>query len=238
MIIDRKIVRNSGATLEPCVYKHGHGVREQGLKMGYYPKIFAPILQLTDDGYVMPQLYPPSEVCLSEALRRLAMLWTTPEPDVTATDTTDRARHHAIQVSPLACTDTIAEILERWRVRTANTVGTRVTVVHGDPTLENYMLNGVWLDPSIRPLPLEAELDGGKLLQSYFGYATSLGLIGWSEQRRIRNFIHDQKLNLDLCAYYLVTHIVRLYRVQPHARGWALDVLTTLEARMEELPCK
>lgn len=237
MIIDRVITRNSGATLEPCIYKHGHGVREQGMKMGYYPRIFAPV-HLTEDGYFMPKLDQPDAASLPQALARLADLWLTPSLDVTPVDTTDRARHHAVQVAPLVFTDTINEkVLEKWRVRTANIVGTPVAVVHGDPTLENYMMNGVWLDPSIRPLPLEAEVDGGKLLQSYFGYSFGTGVLWW-EQKHIRNFLHEQRLSIELCAYYLVTHIIRLYRVQPQARSWALDVLTTLDARMEELTCK
>lgn len=235
MIIDRKINRNSGATLEPCVYKHGHGVREQGLKMQRYPDVFASILSVADDGYYMPMLKPPSTQCLSLALERLAALWLS-APSVT-TDGTNRQHHHAVQVAPLVVGDAVNHALDYWYQKTANIVGRAVTVVHGDPTLENYMAEGIWLDPSIRAMPLEAEFDAGKLLQSYFGYGYPPS---YPDKQRIVQFLHGQGLSIDLCIYYLVTHIVRLYRVQPQARIWALNLLHNLaeQDELKELRCK
>jgi hypothetical protein len=231
MIIDEVLHRNSGATLEPCIYKHGVGCLEQGRKMALYPAVFAPVLVLTTDGYVMPWLQQPTtEADLQKALRRLATLWLAPGKE----SQTDRAHHHATQVEPYTANATqLLKALDYWVLRAQGTHGKTVLSVHGDPTLENYMAGGVWLDPSVRPLPLEAELDGGKLLQSYFGYERQ----AWPEWRRkcIRDFLKDQGLDLDLCAYYLVTHIVRLYRVQPQARTWSLDLLANLEERMGEL---
>lgn len=236
MIIDRKINRNSGATLEPCVYKHGHGVREQGLKMLLYPKVFAPILDLADDGYYMPLLVPPSAQCLTPALERLAELWvSTPIADLKSTN---RQHHHAVQIAPFVAADAVSCALDYWYQKTASIVGRAVTVVHGDPTLENYMHGGIWLDPSIRAMPLEAEFDGGKLLQSYFGY----GNAPYHDDRaHVKRFLHEQGLNIDLCMYYLVTHVVRLYRVQPQARAWALELVLFRDGNMKalkELRCR
>jgi hypothetical protein len=232
MIIDHKIVRNSGSTLEPCIYKSGPGTVAQGRKMLAYPHVFAPVLGITDHGYCMPRLNEPSSVSLSAALDRLVVLWNSTDIGLLVAT---RAQHHETQVAPLATEPLLRRALEQWHARVQTVHGTAVNVVHGDPTLENYMYNGVWLDPSTRPLPLEAELDGGKLLQSYFGY----GHCGTTEElQAIRKFIHTCGLNLDLCAYYLVTHLVRLYRVQPQAQFWAVTVAETLEERMEDFKCK
>lgn len=239
MIINHKIVRNSGATLEPCIYKRGHGVLEQGLKMAHYPAVFAPILTTLNDGYIMPTMTEASVVDLPLALERLAVLWDTPASEtLTALGTTDRLRHHNVQVEPFAAdVPELKEALATWWQRSQLIAGKRVTVVHGDPTLENYVCDGWWLDPSIRPLPLEAELDGGKLLQSYFGYG---GYTNMSTRRVIRSYIHVWGLDIDLCMYYMVTHVVRLYQVQPQAREWALDLLRNLEhdALIQELRCR
>ncbi len=150
---------------------------------------------------------------------------------------TTRVLHHQHQIMPFVTEPIMTEVLAAWWNRTAHVQGRSTYVVHGDPTLENYMLDGVWLDPSIRSMPLECELDGGKLLQSYFGYHGPL--FGKEQDRElIRKFLHEQKLDVDLCIYYMVTHVIRLYRIQEHARPWAIDLLTNLDERVKELRCK
>lgn len=233
MKLDHIVTRNSGATLWPTVYKYGPGCRAQGLKMQHYGTVFAPVMHVTDNGYYMPMLTEPSPECLAPALRRLADLWVTPSEHVHQVFRNDRAAHHTEQVKPITLEfPLLTKVLQNWYDRTYELKGTPVSVVHGDPTLENYMQFGVWLDPSTRSMPLEAEFDAGKLLQSYFGYS---GPLSWSHSRRVLLFIREQQLNVELCVYYLVTHIVRLYKVQPQARSWAVDTLINLDDRIGEL---
>lgn len=233
MVINHRIERNSGATLEPCIYKYGPGVYEQGVKMQAYGGVF-PEVKLLPDGYIMQVLKEPGKRDLVAALEGLMLLW---ESDrIVSGQLTHRASHHLQQVKPYADQHSVLySSLAYWYHRVEWRVGRKVNVVHGDPTLENYMDGGVWLDPSIRPMPLEAELDGGKLLQSYFGYRCKPGLY---EKETIKTFLREQDLDLDLCAYYLVTHVVRLFRVQKDMREWAIDLLTNLEERVKELECK
>lgn len=235
MIIHHKIQRNSGAALEPCIYKSGHGVPTQGAKMRAYPDVFVPVLGITTGGYVMPVMGEPSPVLdLPLALARLAALWDLPVAHVY--DYEGRRRHHVVQVEPFTRTEgfppIIRSALTTWYERIGSTQSKGAQVVHGDPTLENYVRDGYWLDPSTRPLPQEAELDGGKLLQSYFHYGRPCLE---SERYMIRKFLVEQKLNLDLCIYYMLTHIIRLYGVQPQARVWAIDVVSGLRNLAEEL---
>lgn len=235
MLIDHKIIRNSGATLEPCIYKRGPGVREQGLKMQQHYGIFAPITEILEDGYLMPVLQEARPIDLSFALERLVLLWSQ-HTGPTPASATSRGLHHVHQVAPYAGAHTaLQNALVTWWERTRGTEGHVVQAVHGDPTIENHMYGGVWLDPSIRSMPMEAELDGGKLLQSYFGYG---GKLSYAALTSIKSFLQAQNLNIDLCVYYMVTHVVRLYRIQTHARPWALDLLSNLEEKVEELKCK
>lgn len=228
MIITHKVQRNSGATLEPAIYKHGgEAVRLQGLKMMQYTHVFAPVLAVAEHGYTMPVLEQAGLGDIDAGLQKLAQLWSSSACKVT--EEVSRGEHHRVQVEPYGSLHTtLRKALQYWWDRTTAIKGMPVGVVHGDPTLENCMAKGAWLDPSVRPMPLEAELDGGKLLQSYFGYDNP------SDIARIEVKAFLQRLNLDLCAYYLVTHIVRLYRIQAHARSWALETVINLPERMEK----
>lgn len=247
MIIDRKIARNSGASLEPCIYKSGHGVYEQGLKMRVYPAVFVPVLgfamtQNKFTGYIMPVMAEPLDASdLKSALLRLAKLWRSSPGGygwASFPPVTSRLQHHEAQVAPFTDVHPVLrDAAEWWYGLTNTTQGHEATVIHGDPTTENYTRGGWWLDPSIRTMPAEAELDGGKLLQSYFGYGQGLQ---FGNRLLIREFLHEQQLDIDLCLYYMVTHVVRLYRIQEHARPWALDLLENLDSNqlVKELRCK
>jgi hypothetical protein len=243
VVIDNKVKRNSGATLEPWIRKSGPGVVRQAVKMRHFPEIFVEVEFGDSDenacSYFMPMLGPATMEDTANALVRLSVLWKVPHWVGGAER--DRAYDYEEQLE-LATEPALREVLKQtWKGGARWITGNRmVKNVHGDPTLENIMAGGLWIDPSTRPLPLEAELDGGKLLQSFFGYdsiacTTSCDVV---EREMIKAFLQVERLNLELCAYYLVTHLVRLYKVQPHAREWALNLAMNLEERMEEVKCK
>jgi len=235
VIIDHKIVRHSGAILEPCIYKHGSlTVVKQGVKMHAYSDVFVPIIAIGQKGYCMPIMGLPEPGDLVEALGRLTLLWGSSMARWVATYT-NRWSHHRQQVQSLVTEQVLRELLDTWYTRTETITGMPVSTVHGDPTLENFVAGGFWLDPSVRAMPLEAEFDAGKLLQSYCGYGE-----GSSDAERclIKQFILEQGLNVELCVYYLVTHIVRLYAVQEWAREWALKTVQMLPELVKELQCR
>jgi len=173
----------------------------------------------------------------AQALGRLRQLWSASQFTVFPEAGPTRAEHHNTQVAPL-CAGSLRHALEAWNLRSMAVVGKPVTVVHGDATLENIMMTAeervVWIDPSVRAMPLEAEFDAAKLLQSYFGYGEGATAEAKAD---IRRFIHEEDFSYDLLGYYLMTHLVRLHVVQPQARRWAERLACTLEEDMEEL-CK
>lgn len=233
--MNQVIKRNSGATLHPAMIKQGPNMHEQGAKMAAYPDVFAPVFMTVPGGYVMPMLderSPGDDHILSAALKKLTHLWYVCRPCNLSSQ--PRWQHHALQVAPLV-PDTLSEPMLHWARVARELRGTIVNVVHGDPTFENIMAydgQPVWIDPSTRPMPLEAEFDAAKLMQSYFGYG------GAQPEERVIMFIRDQNLRVPLIGYYLMTHLVRLYKVQPQARAWAVNIAKTLETRMEVLQCK
>jgi hypothetical protein len=228
------VKRNSGAVLSTVVYKTGPKMYEQGLKMQARPDVFAPVLLLGETGYVMPALVETTNV--AEALGRLRQLWAVHDPQAPL-DGETRERHDLYQVAPLAA-PSLAPALAVWRTKARYSIGRMVAKVHGDATLENIMATPegrvVWIDPSTRPMPLEAEFDVAKLLQSYFGYGEGAAS---GARSVIKQFVRDEGFNHALMGYYLMTHLVRLHVVQPQARRWAERLACTLEYDMEEL-CK
>jgi hypothetical protein len=242
VMITEPFRRNSGALLEPCVRKSGLGCYQQGVKMQKYPGIFAPVwtADYTTDSYVMPALQEPViPYDYVTAFAKLKALWEAgvqhvPEP------LSRRERHHREQVEPLA-TNELAEALSYWWSAVRSLDGLTVHAVHGDPTLENimsYNAHAVWIDPSTRTTPLEAEFDAAKILQSVFGYDRLNNDEAHDGHRQAIKFVQDLNIDWSLTGYYLVTHLVRLYKVQPQARAWAVDLALHLEERMEELRCK
>lgn len=223
------VKRNSGAVLQPAMMKYGRDVHLQAVKMRQHTDVFAPVLDYGHDQYIMPMLNerePGDQPTLLAALAKLERLWSAGFSDQ---PTQPRVFHHAVQVEPLA-TKELLPMLLHWASK-AKEPGIEVTVVHGDATTENIMMyegEAVWIDPSTRPMPAEAEFDGGKLLQSYFGYG------GAKPEPAIVGFLRGLGCNRNLLGYYLMTHLVRLYKVQPWARGWAIDLAINLEERMEE----
>jgi hypothetical protein len=224
--------RNSGSILEPAMIKRGANAAQQCAKMTAYPSVFAPIHGTVDDGYVMPMMgerAPGDTMALRQAFQKLETLWKTPRPCLGP----GRDAHHTTSVVPLLTAELQRPLVE-WYYRARPYTGRSVNVVHGDATLENIMMyNGYacWIDPSTRPMPLEAEFDVAKVLQTQFGYN------GCVAEPEVTAWARTLSLRKEVIAYYLMTHLVRLYRVQPQARLWAANVAATLENRLEDV-CK
>lgn len=226
--------RNSGATLEPAMVKYGANAEAQGTKMAAYPQVFAPVISGLVNGYVMPMLgeRPVGDrLVLQQAFSKLQALWLAGSAGNLGLS---RCAHHTTAIVPLA-TDALQRPLVDWYYRARPYDGTAVNVVHGDATLENIMVYdgaACWIDPSTRPMPLEVEFDVAKLLQTQFGYN------GCAPETAVTEFVRSLNLRKEILGYYLMTHLVRLYKVQPQARLWAEQVARELDRRLEEVLCK
>lgn len=229
--------RNSGATLCPAMVKTAPNGWLQSLRMQELPEVFAPIL-LTSEAlgmYAMPlmgELPMDDDVSLHVALMKLQILW---EGQSCFASIPNRVKHHELYVAHLIPTE-MENVVSVYYALAREGQGLRVEAVHGDATLENIMIyqgKPVWIDPSTRCMPPEAEFDCAKLLQTQLGYN------GYTPRKVVSEFINSLTLNRDLLIYYLLTHIVRLYNVQPQARQWALNVVYDVHAKVEEvLQCK
>lgn len=234
------MIRNSGATLEPAMIKRGDNCEAQGMKMLQYPTIFAPVfgwaprMPNAARGYIMPLMGERAvgdAATLQQAFTKLSALW---YAGMSPDNQLSRDEHHTRAIVPLA-SDGLMRPLVDWYYRARPYDGTKANAVHGDATLENIMVfNGtaVWVDPSTRPMPLEIEFDVAKILQTQFGYNECRA------EPAVTDFVRSLNLRKEVLGYYLMTHLVRLYKVQPQARAWALDVAATLDRRLEEELCK
>jgi hypothetical protein len=117
--------------------------------------------------------------------------------------------------------------------RTATVKGHSADEVHGDATLQNIVHageNAWWIDPNTRHVPLERELDLGKLLQSLYGYdadADATLVEGFTKgDGSLFDKYHETE---ELQIYYLLTHLARLWRYQPDRQAWVREVVTELE---------
>ena len=225
------LMRNSGATLEPAMVKYGTNAEAQGAKMLAYPQVFAPVMGGLVNGYVMPMLGERAvgdSLVLRQAFSKLQALWLA---GARYSAGLSRCAHHTTAIVPLA-TDALQRSLVDWYYRARPYDGTTANVVHGDATLENIMVyNGAacWIDPSTRPMPLEVEFDVAKLLQTQLGYN------GCEPETAVNEFVRSLNLRKEILGYYLMTHLVRLYKVQLQARVWAVEVATTLDRRLDEV---
>ena len=219
MLVLNTAARGSGSRLQQCVYKSGGDAVLQAHKMLAAPATFAPVLAVSAAGYVMPVLQVLGSMAeVDAALECLRTYWGSAGTAVGIT----RAAYQAY-VATRAADQELLQLAEQWYRRTVNLPGLHVAQVHGDATIENAMLHqgrAVWIDPSVRPVPLDAELDCGKLLQSAYGYGENP--VG--TQATVLDFLARTRVDLQLAKYYLATHLVRLWPHQPERRAWALAV--------------
>lgn len=214
-------IRGSGSTLYETVYKVGPDVRLQGALMRTRSDVYAPVLDLTERGYIMPRLLPiESWKEVELALGRLKLLWTSERSNPRTA--IPRAQYHEYVMS-LECDMRVRRIASLSFQKTMRMLGTPAIQIHGDATIENTVVLAehkvFWIDPSLRIVPCEVELDAGKLLQSVYGYhEMPIGAAA-----TIKTFLYDQKLNIQLLKYYYATHLVRLWRHQPKHHPWIIQ---------------
>jgi hypothetical protein len=199
-------------------------MREQGAYMQTRPDVYAPVLALTNNGYVMPTLQPLEAAHVQPAMEKLKLLWQVPNEVPLHYDTLkERERYHTY-VMQVKAHLTLLKIADSLYSKIADIRGTTANTVHGDATLENCVVLGrtmpVWLDPNLRPVPLEVELDVGKLLQSYYGYHE---LPSDACKQEIGSFLFDLNIIAEVAKYYFVTHLVRLWPYQLARQAWAVD---------------
>ena len=228
-----KIERGSGATISyPCVLKTGKGVVDQARYMKKAPAVFAGVQSfgVADNGeefMVMPQ-YTPLQYALNQeeplvrAVEKLKILW---HKTLNTRRSITRGQYMNY-VAKCEAPQRIRDLCLDFFIATAATPGTLVSNVHGDATVQNIVLSekdAFWIDPNPRPVPLEAELDIGKLAQSLAGY----DFIRDPADRYLAEFVG--RSNKPLVQFYLATHIARLWKYQPNQRDWAEATMDKLE---------
>lgn len=228
-----KIVRNSGAEISyPCVLKTGKGAVEQARRMRQDPTVFAGIqtFGVADDGVefmVMPQ-YTPFHYALNQeeparlAVEKLKTLW---HNTLNAQRSITRGQYMNY-VARCEAPQSMRDLCLDFFVATAARCGTKVQNVHGDATVQNIVLtekDAFWIDPNVRPVPLEAELDLGKIAQSLAGY----DFVREPAKQYLTEVV--KKYDRPLVQFYLASHIVRLWKYQPQQRDWAQATMDKLE---------
>lgn len=222
LITENAILRPSGSTLIQAIYKRCADATQQVRLMAEAPTVFAPVLACGTGGYAMPVLQPLRNAKdVSAALTLLADYWNTKGTVRTAGCCT-RIEYQQY-VAQLPADGFLLKIAARLYRATRYKRGTPAASLHGDATLAHAMLyNDIprWIDPNPRCVPLEAEVDCGKLLQSVFGYDHCVPEVA----EIVDKFMRARKVNMLLTQYYFSTHLVRLWRYQPQHRAWALGV--------------
>jgi hypothetical protein len=225
MIIDCKTTGKL-ATLQPCIYKYdGVGLsRLQGLKMIGHVNTFVEVIALTDDGYVLTKA--PARIAgdVEQGLQRLKFLWNgvgVVTPEYRPSSVT-RDYYNETVAEPYAVNSGGLAALKYWYEKTELSVGKKVITLHGACEIGHITGYGYWLAPSVAFLPDEAEVDGGGLLRCFFDDRT-----GPSDKASILKFLHAEKLDLNLCAYYLVAQTGRIFD--------SYELVQNLEQRMEEV---
>lgn len=223
--------RNSGAIIfDEVIVKVGGGAGEQADFMNTHSEAFCRVLKYGLDYCIMPRLQKfdmstPTSI-VSDAFRKLSLLWTTDCGDIDHSAVQQRSAYHEYvkKVTP----DDLTEVINLYYNVVKDFRGTPVYNIHGDATLQNIVWCPVddeafWIDPNQRScVPREKAVDVGKLLQSLEGYDR----YGLSQIEPITNYIeelpHEELL---LSRYYLVTHLARLWRYQDNTvQQWAFNV--------------
>lgn len=228
--------RNSGATLHwPCVLKVEGSPKllAQARTMERRPDVFCPVLAAGRNGEqyfcAMPLLQNYKEAATPAAAQaaavKLERLW---GGEALRFVDTQRAAYQ-VYVGDLDVPLWLRTVCRVMYDRTAHVKGHSADEVHGDATLQNIVHAGDdawWIDPNPRHVPLERELDLGKLLQSLYGYdrdATPALKNGFAP---LFDKYHETE---ELQIYYLLTHLARLWRYQPDRQAWVREVVTELE---------
>jgi hypothetical protein len=230
------IKRNSGATIyiNGVVKIGGEVVGRQGRKMMASPDAYVRVLDCWYDGYVMDRLHTEGVYTHDGAVNALAILerfiWKT--MCRTTSSTEQQLKDYYSYVRKLEAPEVFKKYIEArmhevvllWNFGELH----RVEDIHGDATLENLgFINDTpyWFDPSVRKAPLVAEMDAGKLLQSLYGYH---GELSDDVQDVTSAFISD-RLSMPASLFFFVTHLIRLWALQPQRQDWAMAAFKRME---------
>jgi hypothetical protein len=232
-------VRNSGCTIwRGVTVKTGPRAARQAGVMKSAARVFAPVLFTFEDGYAMPtgdaNLHGND---IQAALDLLEVLWDMPvptHPGIVPYVPTVAYHEYVMGLKSHSKLRSVANEYLRKAVL-GREVGLTVHRVHGDATLENIIKidNRVcWIDPSERIVPTVAELDIAKVLQSLMGYDTRY--FGTVDDGIIQSWIYKYTrrgglASRNLILYFYVTHLIRLWSLQPLKRDWAISTLARVE---------
>jgi hypothetical protein len=232
------INRNSGAVviMDTVAKVGGEVVGRQGFYMQDHPEGYVPVLACWHDGYVMPTLDSVGVSTPGDAHAALTKLeryiwrktWRT--TGATVGQLTQYLRyiselpaHHRLKAF---VADRSSAVTRDWAAGELHFVQS----IHGDATFENVgFLDGapVWFDPSTRSVPRVAEMDAGKLLQSVYGYH---GEMCPDIRDLVLGFL-TPRVNIDASLFFFVTHLIRLWALQPHRQEWAFSTVLSMEDR-------
>ncbi len=222
--------RNTGAVLSyPCMVKSW---KDDRLYMHYQimamrPDVYCPVYscgrlngewQLT-----MPLMHPHEEmsnpVTCHSALNKLQLLW---GGNCGHSVSPAREPYQAF-VERLEVPADLKNLCRHLYNEIKSVRGTIAADIHGDATIQNIVHSGdeaYWIDPSPREVPLEREMDLGKLLMSLMGYdkvTERMSQITW-------RMLYDNTNTATLTNYYCATHLARVWREQVDRREWILQV--------------
>lgn len=224
------IHRNSGATIITDVVAKigGEVVGNQGRYMRDNPG-FIKVLDAWDSGYIMPKLQKvgvATDMEADAALRALLRIWRRSRRSTAGT--IGILEDYLAYVASIKAHPALHDFVERHTGSLLQDWGGGdlhiVASIHGDATLENvgfYHGDAVWFDPSLRIVPTVAEMDAGKLLQSVYGYH---GAQRDEVIQEVMRFVIAHT-NVQASVIFFVTHLIRLWHLQPHRQEWALGCL-------------
>lgn len=238
--------RFSGAELNwPCVVKIGKDetILRQARIMERRKDVYCPFsVSGLDNGnyfYVMP-LYDDykkemSVAAAKQAIWKLQNLW---GGSTTLRRIDPYRAAYQEYVDNLEMPSFLRAVCRNLYDKTRTVEGTRAEEVHGDATLGNIVHSeeaSWWIDPNPRIVPLEVELDLGKILQSLYGYEEHRASQPVNDLfcKLVGEYIETEALQM----YYLATHVARLWKYQIHKAEWVTDVAAELENYDANIAC-
>lgn len=227
--------RNTGAILQyPCIIKSWKDDRlpKHCAIMQRRPDVYCPVYSSGKSGgswfIVMPQLQPHTEIVTSEvcasAMYKLKLLWGADREKTVASFREDYNRFIKSLNVPRELTHLVSDLYDGI----ADMAGSPATAIHGDATVQNIVhddeAEAWWVDPSVRPAPLEREVDLGKLLMSLLGYDYLTPPL----VEAVEELLYDNSGTAKLITYYCATHLARIWKDQTDRRHWILEVAEKL----------
>lgn len=226
--------RNTGANLfYPCMVKVWADARlcEHYKIMLRRPDVYCPVFGCSEDAgewsLIMPLFKPHTEmegleVCRS-ALDKLKLLWGT----YIGQSVSPVREEYQKFIETLDVPEALKDLCGILYNQTENIKGTIAFDIHGDASIQNivhYDNIAYWIDPSPRPVPLEREIDLGKLMMSLLGYDNITAKMSQLTWQLLHSNPDDSRLTL----YYCATHLARIWRDQIDRRDWIMQTTKEL----------